>query len=174
MKAETEEMRGEKKLREGRMEDQRRLKEREAELAHVPNMQYNSPLSILANMAPPGWTYAFKRRYIADKEDVSNWIAVEEEGWEVVPRSAHPRFFTSKGINTTEAHHNCFFYKGAVLCKIPTSILTARKNVIARTIYEELTSTRAAGLAEKMNESLGLKPGQFTQQTTWDNQMPFT
>jgi len=161
-----EKMRGDKEARETRMDDARRLREREAELAHVPQMEYNSPITRLGQLAPPGWTYAFKRAYIGERYDVSNWMAMEEEGWEMVSVSEHPKLRLAKGMAGNETFQDCFFYKGTVLCKIPTSILNKRKNSINKKNYEEMENLNAVKIAQGMNP-IAMKAGHFMQQTKW-------
>ncbi len=161
-----QEMRGDSESRDQRIEAARRLAEREAELAHVPNMQYNSPLNFLKDLAPEGWEYTFKRKYILEREDISNWIAAEQEGWEIVPLSDHPNFFKSKNIEMNQTHGG-FFYKGAILCKRPISISNKRKNIIAKSIYDEIVKLNSAH-ADNMGAN-GMKPGQFMQETKWSS-----
>lgn len=165
------EMRGQRDERETRMDEARALKEREAQLAHIPSMEYNSPLSAVGKLAPDGWTYAFKRCYIGDKYDMANWMAIEEEGWEVVPASSHPKLSVSKGMSGIEQFKDCFFYKGTVLCKMPTSIVNKRKNFIAKKTYDEINNLSAIH-AKNMGGDPNLKPGQFMperQSTKWSN-----
>lgn len=165
-----QEMRGDRDERQSRMDDARALQEREAQLAHIPKMEYNSPLSAVGKLAPEGWTYAFKRSHIGDRYDMANWMSIEEEGWEVVPTSSHPKLKVSRGMSGIEQFHDCFYYKGTVLCKIPTSILNKRKNFIASKTYEEIVNLSAIH-ANKMGDA-GLRPGQFMperQSTKWSN-----
>ena len=163
MRKKAEAMRGELESREGRIDDARRLKEREAQLAHVPTMKYNSALNMIAELAPPGWTYALKRAFIGDKYDATGWMAIEEEGWEIVPVSEHPRLKVSQSPYVgNELFANAFFYKGVVVCKMPTSILNKRKAYIAKQAANDLSSLKVNQYSDKMTEGgSNLKNGQF-------------
>lgn len=163
------EMRQDKEPRQTRISESRRLKQREAELSRVPNMKYNSPLSIIDKLVPDGWTYKFARVYIGDTYDQSNWLATMDEGWEVVPIDRHPQLFKSKGVVTVDQFRNAFFYKGSILVERPKSINDNRKRFIYDDIHKE-TSNMPAEIGARGMGTDG-KAGYFMQRndTKWDS-----
>lgn len=163
MRKKADAMRGELESREVRIDDARRLQERIAQLAHVPNMEYNSPLNKICDLAPTGWTYALKRAYIGERFDVEGWMSIEEMGWEIVPTSDHPHLKSSDSpFIRNQIFANAFCHRDVVLCKIPTEILNRRKAYLAKESAKELDNLRVNQFADKMSESgVGLKNGQF-------------
>lgn len=88
-------------------------------------------------LAPPGWTYEWKRRTIYGQEDPAYQVSLARTGWEEVPASRHPEMMPGGGSYATIER------KGMVLMERPAEITEEVKSADLRRARNQVRAKEA-------------------------------
>jgi hypothetical protein len=101
----------------------------------------------IGNLAPPGFTYEWKREEVYGQKDTTHWIEMRENHWRPVPAARHPEL--AVGGDTIIKRG------GTILCERP-------KYLTEEAQMEQLQD--ALDPVQNMQEIMyGSKPGQLTR-----------
>lgn len=133
-----------------RIEESRRLQERTAQLKKVVKTDYVHPMDIPADKIPDGWTYRYVRYDVHGDPDEGHSSMMASMGWEPVPLDRHPELGFKDMTGRSSTKDGYIYYKGAILCEMPTEIYNDYLNALSR--KNDYVLNNMKGTEDFMNE----------------------
>lgn len=131
----------EREQRLSRIDESRRLEEREFEIRSQDVMKARDPLHVPPEIIPGGWTYMWLRQSLMNEPDVGRDTQTRRLGFTPVPGDRHPELYF--GYNHEDGTRNSIVYNGLMLCEIPTKIQKERDDMAAQANRVAVTSMPA-------------------------------